>query len=92
MIQEFAKKIKFQLNTQGFHRIADFTHQANQPYFYGRYDPFRLERLVSSRSAHPAILENDQSTSHYQLDDSFYSKAWQKQSPDQLKDVQVKQQ
>ncbi len=38
------------------------------------------------------FLENDQSTSHYQLDDSFYSKAWQKQSPDQLKDVQVKQQ
>src|SRR5699024_3947117 len=33
MLQGFAKKIKFQLQSQGFDRIADFTKMADQPYF-----------------------------------------------------------
>lgn len=92
MIQEFAKKIKFQLNTQGFHRIADFTHQANQPYFMEDTIHLGWKGWLAADQHIQPFLENDQSTSHYQLDDSFYSKAWQKQSPDQLKNVQVKQQ
>ncbi len=33
MLQGFAKKIKFQLNSQGFNRIADFVNQAGTNYF-----------------------------------------------------------
>ena len=86
MIQEFAKKIKFQLNTQGFHRIADFTHQAKQPYFMEDTIHLGWKGWLAADQQIQPFLENDQSTSHYQLDNAFYSKEWQKQSPNHLKD------
>lgn len=86
MIQEFAKKIKFQLNTQGFHRIADFTHQAKQPYFMEDTIHLGWNGWLAADQQIQPFLENDQSPSHYQLDNAFYSKEWQKQSPKHLKD------
>ena len=33
MLETFSKKINYQLNSQGFHHVVDFTDKASEPYF-----------------------------------------------------------
>ncbi|MBF8807652.1 MAG: D-alanyl-lipoteichoic acid biosynthesis protein DltD [Enterococcus lacertideformus] len=88
MLQEFAKKIKFQLNSQGFNRIADFTKVANQPYFMEDTIHLGWKGWLAADQQIKPFLENKQTTSHYQLDPSFYSKAWQEFLPSKLKELE----
>ena len=75
MLQGICQKIKFQLNSQGFNRIADFVNQAGTNYFMEDNDPSRLERLVGCRSTDQTVLEENHITaSKYHLDDAFFSK------------------
>lgn len=86
MLQGFAKKIKFQLNTQGFHRIADFTNQAGQPYFMEDTIHLGWKGWLAADQQIQPFLEKAQPASHYQIDNAFFSREWQKQSPEHLED------
>ncbi|EMF0052390.1 D-alanyl-lipoteichoic acid biosynthesis protein DltD [Enterococcus hirae] len=88
MLQGFAKKIKFQLQSQGFDRIADFTKMADQPYFMEDTIHLGWKGWLAADQRIRPFLENQQQPSHYQLDPSFYSKDWQKHSPNDLKENQ----
>lgn len=88
MLQGFAKKIKFQLQSQGFDRIADFTKMADQPYFMEDTIHLGWKGWLAADQRIRPFLENHQQPSHYQLDPSFYSKDWQKYSPNDLKENQ----
>ncbi|MFB8595992.1 D-alanyl-lipoteichoic acid biosynthesis protein DltD [Enterococcus faecium] len=85
MLQGFAKKIKFQLNSQGFNRIADFVNQAGTNYFME--DTIHLGWkgwLAADQQIRPFLEENHITASKYHLDDAFFSKSWQHQIPDKL--------
>lgn len=84
MLQEFAKKIKFQLNSQGFKRIADFTNMADQSYFMEDTIHLGWKGWLAADQQIKSFLENKQITSNYQLDPAFYSKSWQQQAPEKL--------
>ncbi|EMF0149515.1 D-alanyl-lipoteichoic acid biosynthesis protein DltD [Enterococcus hirae] len=88
MLQGFAKKIKFQLQSQGFDRIADFTKMDDQPYFMEDTIHLGWKGWLAADQRIRPFLENHQQPSHYQLDPSFYSKDWQKHSPNDLKENQ----
>lgn len=72
MLQGFAKKIKFQLNSQGFNRIADFVNQAGTNYFME--DTIHLGWkgwLAADQQIRPFLEENHITASKYHLDDAF---------------------
>ncbi|KAF1291800.1 D-alanyl-lipoteichoic acid biosynthesis protein DltD [Candidatus Enterococcus leclercqii] len=85
MLQEFAQKIKFQLNEQGFHNIADFTDRAAEPYFME--DTIHLGWrgwLAADQAIAPFLADGKTKKTTYHLQDYFYSKEWQQLSPEQL--------
>ncbi|MEY8446308.1 D-alanyl-lipoteichoic acid biosynthesis protein DltD [Enterococcus ratti] len=86
MLQEFAKKIKFQLKSQGFKRVADFTKMANQSYFMEDTIHLGWKGWLAADKQIKSFLENPQTSSNYQLDPSFYSKEWQRYLPTKLKE------
>lgn len=86
MLQQFAEKIKFQLKTQGFNQIADFTNQAKTPYFL--QDTIHLGWrgwLASDQYIQPFLMQNVATkTTNYQIKDYFFSNQWQEANPIQL--------
>ena len=85
MLQGFAKKIKFQLNSQGFNRIADFVNQAGTNYFMEDTIHLGWKGWLAADQQIRPFLEENQLPSRYHLDDAFFSKAWQQQVPDKLR-------
>lgn len=86
MLEGFTKKIKFQLQSQGFNQIADLSNQGNVDYFMN--DTIHLGWqgwLACDQYIQPFLESKQQVHPSYQLDSAFYSKEWQQQSPDQLK-------
>ena len=45
--EQAVQKIRYQLKSQGFTNIADFSKDGDRPYFYGRYDSYGMEWLAS---------------------------------------------
>ncbi|EPH99523.1 DltD protein [Enterococcus faecalis 13-SD-W-01] len=85
MMQEFAKKIKYQLNSQGFNHIADFTDQADTDYFMEDAIHLGWRGWLAADQAIRPFLEDEQKPSTYKMDSSFYSKDWQQLEPSKLK-------
>ncbi|HFR3106056.1 TPA: D-alanyl-lipoteichoic acid biosynthesis protein DltD [Enterococcus faecium] len=85
MLQGFAKKIKFQLNSQGFNRIADFVNQAGTNYFMEDTIHLGWKGWLAADQQIRPFLEENQLPSRYHLNDAFFSKAWQQQVPDKLR-------
>ncbi|EGP5187570.1 TPA: D-alanyl-lipoteichoic acid biosynthesis protein DltD [Enterococcus faecium] len=85
MLQGFAKKIKFQLNSQGFNRIADFVNQAGTNYFMEDTIHLGWKGWLAADQQIRPFLEENQLPSRYHLEDAFFSKAWQQQVPDKLR-------
>lgn len=86
MLQGFANKVKFQLTSQGFNNIADFTKNCDTPYFMA--DTIHLGWrgwLAADQQIQPFIENGSKQSPKYQLDNSFYSKKWQQQDPDLIK-------
>jgi len=84
MLQGFAKKIKYQLKKQGFQHIADLTKMASVPYFMEDTIHLGWQGWLTADQYIQPFLEEKQPVSHYQMDDAFYSKDWQLQTPDTL--------
>lgn len=87
MLQDFSKKIKFQLQQQGFEHIADFTEKANVPYFMEDTIHLGWRGWLEADQYIRPFLEDTYTSSHYHLDDAFFSKEWQQQSPEKLKET-----
>ncbi|EOT40350.1 D-alanyl-lipoteichoic acid biosynthesis protein DltD [Enterococcus columbae] len=86
MLQQFAEKIKFQLTSQGFTNIADFTNQANTPYFL--QDTIHLGWrgwLASDQYIRPFLMQSMVNQApKYKIQDYFFSNQWQEANPTQL--------
>lgn len=86
MLQGFAKKVKYQLESQGFNNIADFTKNFDKHYFMA--DTIHLGWvgwLTADQHIQPFLEKNSNKAPNYQLNGSFYSEEWQKKSPDDIK-------
>ena len=69
-------KIRYQLESQGFTNIADFSKDGDKPYFM--QDTIHLGWngwLAFDKAVHP-FLTQQQTTPSYQLNDQFFSKEW----------------
>lgn len=85
MLQGFAKKVKYQLTSQGFNNIADFTQNDAVPYFMA--DTIHLGWrgwLEADQWIQPFLENKSAGAPNYQLDSKFYSKEWQEKDPSQL--------
>lgn len=81
MLNNFDKKINFQLRSQGFTHIADLHQDGNQPYFM--QDTIHLGWrgwLHAERQIHH-FVQHTPPMKKYQLNDYFYSKSWQQRNP-----------
>ncbi|MBO0440500.1 D-alanyl-lipoteichoic acid biosynthesis protein DltD [Candidatus Enterococcus ikei] len=86
MLQGFAKKVKYQLESQGFNNIADFTKNCDTKYFMA--DTIHLGWrgwLAADQRIKPFLENSSTKTPKYQLDSSFYSKEWQQKEPEDIK-------
>lgn len=77
MLKECAEKITYQLKSQGFENVVDFTDQAATPYFL--QDTIHLGWrgwLASDQYIQPFLMSKKQPVK-YHLDNRFFSKDWQ---------------
>lgn len=77
MLKECAEKITYQLKSQGFENVVDFTDQAATPYFL--QDTIHLGWrgwLASDQYIQPFLMSKKQPVK-YHLDNRFFSKEWQ---------------
>lgn len=87
MLQGFAKKINYQLTSQGFTNIADFTKECDTQYFMA--DTIHLGWrgwLAADQQIEPFLREKTNKAPNYQLNKVFYSKEWQQKDPDDIKE------
>lgn len=86
MLRGFAKKVRYQLEDQGFTNIADFTGQVDIPYFMA--DTIHLGWrgwLVADQWIAPFLKEKPISPPKYKLNSQFFTKNWQQMNPDEIK-------
>lgn len=77
MIQDFNRKIKYQLQSQGFNNIVDLTNDGKEPYFM--QDTIHLGWrgwLKMDQSIDP-FLSNKQPEPQYHINNYFYNSSWQ---------------
>ncbi|MCP9327591.1 D-alanyl-lipoteichoic acid biosynthesis protein DltD [Liquorilactobacillus satsumensis] len=77
MLRQFVKKIKYQLNSQGFHNVVDLTKDGGKAYFM--QDTIHLGWrgwLAADQYINP-FLTKAQPTPKYKINNYFYSKTWQ---------------
>ncbi|MCJ0588333.1 D-alanyl-lipoteichoic acid biosynthesis protein DltD, partial [Enterococcus cecorum] len=80
MLQRFAKKIKYQLQSQGFTDIADFSKDANVRFFMA--DTIHLGWrgwLRADEAIAPFLAQPYQPTNYHLNNAQFFSKKWQNQ-------------
>lgn len=85
MLQGYAKKVKYQLESQGFTNVADFTTADNVSYFMA--DTIHLGWrgwLNVDQKIQPFLEGNTKNKAHYKMNDSFYSKEWQEKDPQEI--------
>ena len=77
MLTQFNEKIRYQLESQGFHNIADLSKDGAEKYFMqdtihlGWRGWLKMDQYVAP------FLMNKQKQPTYQINDKFYSKKWQ---------------
>ena len=78
MIQDFVKKIKYQLNSQGFNNVVDLSQDGSEPYFMqdtihlGWRGWLKMDQYVDP------FLTKSQPQPQYHINDYFYEKQWQR--------------
>ncbi|WP_159721280.1 D-alanyl-lipoteichoic acid biosynthesis protein DltD [Enterococcus sp. CSURQ0835] len=86
MLDQFAKKIKYQLKSQGFNHVADFTNQADTNYFMA--DTIHMGWkgwLKADQKIAPFLQKKTAQPVTYQLNDRYFlSREWQKMDPSQV--------
>lgn len=82
MLQEVSQKLRYQLESQGFTNIADFSKEASTQYFMA--DTIHLGWrgwLAADQHIKPFLEKTNQKKPSYHLNDSFYSEEWQQKDP-----------
>ncbi|OEG14865.1 D-alanyl-lipoteichoic acid biosynthesis protein DltD [Enterococcus quebecensis] len=85
MLQGFAEKVKYQLESQGFNNIADFTKESDTQYFMA--DTIHLGWrgwLAADQRIKPFLENSSKKAPRYNLQSSFYSKEWQQKEPNDI--------
>lgn len=87
MLQQFSDKIKYQLTSQGFNNIADYTDQDNTPYFM--QDTIHLGWkgwLAADKEIAPFLQDRKSQAESYQINNPYFlSKEWQEMNPAEIK-------
>ncbi len=86
MLKQFASKIKYQLNSQGFNNIVDLTDKADVPYFMQDTIHLGWKGWLAADQYIEPFLDNKRPVSFsYQMnDEKFLSPQWQKMDPTEL--------
>ncbi|EHI68710.1 D-alanyl-lipoteichoic acid biosynthesis protein DltD [Streptococcus ictaluri] len=74
--QEAVRKIKYQLKSQGFHRIADFSKFGGENYFMQDTIHIGWNGWLEFDKHVQPFLENDSPNPKYDLDPYYYSQDW----------------
>lgn len=86
MLKQFAQKIKYQLNSQGFTNVVDMTDKADVPYFM--QDTIHLGWkgwLAADQYIQPFLANKRPEAVNYQINDAkFLSPEWQRTDPTSL--------
>ncbi|MCD1023778.1 D-alanyl-lipoteichoic acid biosynthesis protein DltD [Enterococcus sp. SMC-9] len=85
MLQEFSKKITYQLRSQGFNQIADFTNKDQEPYFMTDTIHLGWRGWLAADQYIQPFLEEKTAQPSYHLNNYFYSQDWQNQNPETIK-------
>ena len=78
MYQKAVAKIKYQLQSQGFKNIADFSRDGDKAYFMQDTIHMGWNGWVAMDKAVNPFLNKKQSKPNYQINDQFLSKKWAK--------------
>lgn len=81
MLDRFDHKIRYQLESQGFHHIADLHNDGRVPFFM--QDTIHVGWrgwLKIDQQIHQFVKQPDKKN-HYQMKDYFYSQKWQERNP-----------
>ncbi|BDR56049.1 D-alanyl-lipoteichoic acid biosynthesis protein DltD [Xylocopilactobacillus apis] len=84
-IQNAVTKLKFQLNSQGFHHIVDLSNDGDIPYFMTDTIHLGWRGWLYFDSAVRPFLENEQKKPNYHINEQFYSSSWQNAMVSQIK-------
>ncbi|MCS4487855.1 D-alanyl-lipoteichoic acid biosynthesis protein DltD [Streptococcus sciuri] len=76
MYQKAVAKIKYQLESQGFTNIADFSKDGNKAYFMQDTIHMGWKGWLAFDKAIAPFLEEKQAIPNYHLNDAFLSKSW----------------
>ncbi|MBU3851328.1 MAG: D-alanyl-lipoteichoic acid biosynthesis protein DltD [Candidatus Paralactobacillus gallistercoris] len=82
MLNNFDRKITYQLRSQGFNNIADLSQDGNQPYFME--DTIHLGWagwLKVDQYVRPFLKDLHAGKTNYHINNYFYTKAWQQRNP-----------
>ncbi|MTD41405.1 D-alanyl-lipoteichoic acid biosynthesis protein DltD [Erwinia sp. CPCC 100877] len=85
MLQDFAKKVRYQLESQGFTNVADLSHQCDTRYFMADTIHLGWRGWLAADQRIQPFLEEKYKKPEYQLNSNFYSKDWQFIDPAQIK-------
>lgn len=86
MLQEFAAKITYQLNSQGFNHVVDLTSKGSEPYFME--DTIHLGWrgwLEADQSIEKFLRNTEAGPVAYHIDSYYLSKEWQNKMPETIK-------
>lgn len=87
MLQQFSAKIKYQLTSQGFTNIADYSTQQNTPYFM--QDTIHLGWkgwLAADKEIAPFLKSSNSQGENYTINNRYFlSKEWQEMNPEAIK-------
>ncbi len=78
MINDFTRKIEYQLRSQGFEHILDLTQDGAEPYFME--DTIHIGWrgwLKMDQSVAPFLKDLKADPQHYKMNNHFYTKSWQ---------------
>ncbi|MGT2887144.1 D-alanyl-lipoteichoic acid biosynthesis protein DltD [Streptococcus didelphis] len=74
--QQAVKKIKYQLESQGFTNIVDFSERGGDPYFMQDTIHIGWNGWLEFDKKVQLFLEGNDQVDHYDLDPYFYTKGW----------------
>lgn len=85
MLQGYAKKVKYQLESQGFTNIADFTKYTDVSYFMADTIHLGWRGWLEADREIQLFLESQRKKDvSYKMKDTFYSKEWQEKDPQEI--------
>jgi D-alanine transfer protein len=84
MLQRFAQKVRYQLESQGFTHIADFSKECDTRYFMADTIHLGWRGWLAADQKIQPFLEGKYQKPVYQLNSDFYSTDWQSKDPAQI--------